>query len=127
MKTLFLAAALVAAAGLAGAAVAESLDVRPGDPGGHGPVKVLVIVSSHGLDLSSDAGADRFFGRLSAAVNAACDDRSNGPPLTVARSEEFQTCRAQALQTAMTYVRSPIVKRRFAAIQLKDTLRLARR
>ena len=127
MKTQLLAAALIAAAGLAGAAVAGSLDVRSGNPGGQGPVRVLVIVSSRGLDLSSDAGADHFFGRLSAAVNAACDDRSNGPPLTTARRAGFQTCRAQALQEAMTYVRSPIVKRRYAAIELKDNLRLARR
>ncbi len=127
MKTRLLAAALVATAGLAGAAAAGPLDVRPGDPGGHGPVKVLVIVSSRGLDLGSDAGADRFLGRLGAAITAACDDRSYGPPLTVSHSAEFQTCRDQALQEAMTYVRSPLVKRRFAVAQLKNTLRLARR
>lgn len=127
MKTRLLAAALVAAAGLAGGAVAGSLDVRSGDPGGHGPVKVLVIVSSRGLNLSSDVGADRFLGRLSAAVNAACDDRLNGPPLTTTRTAGFQTCRIEALQRAMTYIRSPIVKRRYAAIGAKDDLRLARR
>jgi len=128
MKTQFLAAALVAAAGLAGAAAAGSLDSQPGEPGGHGPVKVLVIISSHGLDLASDAGADRFLGRLTAAVNIACDDRpADGPALTIARSAGFQTCRAQALETAMTYVHSPIVKRRYAAIEAKDGLLLARR
>ena len=59
------------------------MDPSPGAPGGHGQVKVLVIVSSHGLDLTSDAGADQFLGRLTAAVNHACDDRpADGPPLT---------------------------------------------
>jgi UrcA family protein len=128
MKTQLLAAALIAAAGLAGAAAAGSLDSRPGDPGGHGPVKVLVIVSSQGLDLTTDVGADQFLGRLTFAVNTACDDRpTDGPALTMTRSGGFAACRAQALETAMTYVRSPIAKRRYAAIEAKDNLRLARR
>ena len=128
MTTRLFAAAFIAAAGLAGAAAAGSLDSRPGDPGGHGPVKALVIVSSRGLDLASDAGADRFLGRLTTAVNVACDDRpTDGPALTMTRSGGFQTCRAQALETAMTYVHSPIVKRRYAAMGAKDGLVLARR
>ena len=74
MKTQLLAAALIAAAGLAGRRRRTAGPAR-GAPGGHGPVKVLVIVSSHGLDLTSDAGAGQFLGRLSAAVNPACNDR----------------------------------------------------
>jgi len=128
MKTQRFAAALIAAAGLAGAAAAGSLDARPGAPGGHGPAKALVTITSHGLDLTSDAGADRFLGRLTAAVNRACDDRPNdGPWLALARSTGFQACRRQALQAAMTYVHSPVVRRRFAAIEAEDNLRLARR
>jgi len=128
MKTQLLAAALIAAAGLAGAAAAGPLDPNPGAPGGHAPVKVLVIVSSHGLDLTTDAGADQFLGRLTAAVNHACNDRlANGPPLTLARTPGFHRCRSQALETAMTYVHSPIVKRRYAAMEAENGLRLARR
>lgn len=128
MKTQLLVAALVAAAGLAGTAAAGSLDPRDGEPGGHGPVKVLVIVSSHGLDLASDAGAERFLGRLTAAVTAACDDRqTDGPALTMTRTGGIDSCRAQALEMAMTYVHSPIVKRRYSAMEAKDSLRLARR
>lgn len=127
MKIQRLAAALVAAAGIVGAAAAGPLDPNPGAPGGHGQVKVLVIVSSHGLDLTNDAGADQFLGRLSAAVNRACDDRPAGPPLMPGRTPGFDTCRSQALETAMTYVHSPIVKRRYAAIEARDGLRLARR
>jgi len=128
MKTLLLAAALIAAAGLAGAAAAGPLDARDGEPGGHSPVKVLVIVSSQGLDLTGEVGAERFLGRLTAAVSAACDDRpTDGPALTMTRSSGFKSCRAQALQTAMTYVRSPLVKRRYAAIEAKGNLRVAGR
>jgi UrcA family protein len=128
MQTQLFAAALIAAAGIAGAALAGPLDAKPGAPGGHGPVKVLVIVSSHGLDLSSDAGADRFLGRLTSAVNRACDDRrSNGPMLNLAHSEGFYACRSEAIETAMTYVRSPVVTRRYAASEARDGLRLARR
>ena len=35
----------------------------------------------------------------------------------LARSGEFQTCRAQALQAAMAYVHSPVVRRRYAAME----------
>ena len=128
MKSQLLAAALVAAVAFAGAAAAGPLDSRPGNPGGHGPVKVLVTVSSQGLDLTSEAGADRFLGRLTAAVNTACDDRPTyGPRLSIARTAGFTTCRGQALHAAMTYVRSPTVRRRYAAINAEGDLRLARR
>lgn len=128
MKTQLLAAALVAATGLAGAAAAGPMEPLSGAPGGHGPAKVLVAINSHGLDLTTDAGADRFLGRLAAAVNRACDDRPNdGPWMTLSRSPGFQACRAQALQTAMTYVHSPIVRRRYAAVEAQADLRLAHR
>jgi UrcA family protein len=91
-------------------------------------VKVLVIVSSHGLDLGSDAGANQFLDRLNAAVTRACDDRpADGPAMMMTRTTGFYECRSKALQTAMTYVHSPLVKRRYAAIEARDGLRLARR
>ncbi|MFI4966167.1 MAG: UrcA family protein [Caulobacterales bacterium] len=128
MKALLQIAALLAATCLASVASAQPLANLPGVPGGHGPVKVLVIVSSHGLDLSTDAGADQFLGRLTDAVNRACNDRPvDGPALTIARTAKFQVCRAQALETALTYVHSPIVRRRYAAMAARDDLRLARR
>jgi UrcA family protein len=128
MKMQLFAAALIAAAGIAGAAFGGPLDPGPGVPGGHGPVKVMVIVSSHGLDLTSSAGADRFLDRLTAAVNRACNDRpADGQPLMVARTAGFDVCRAQALETAMTYVHSPTVRRRYAAIESRNDLRLAHR
>lgn len=128
MKTQLLGAALVAAAGLAGAACAGTPAPREGETGGHGQMKVLVIVSSHGLDLTSDLGADQFLRRLTSAVDAACDDRPiYAPTLRLGRTVAFDRCRSQALEMAMTYVHSPIVKRRYAVIEARDGIHLARR
>lgn len=126
MKLLAIASA-AAALLLAGSAACDPLAPHPGAPGGHGPVKVMVIVSSHGLDLSSPGGAEQFLQRLDSAVNRACDDRPAGPPRSLGRSPAFRECRAKALETAMTYVRSPLVRERYAQLRAKDSLRLARR
>lgn len=123
MKTQQLVTALIAAAGIASAAVAGP----PASLAGNGSAKVSVIVSSHGLDLTTDAGADQFLERLTSAVDRACDDRANGPTLTLGHTAGFYECRSQALETAMAYVRSPVVKRRYAAMQASDSVRLARR
>jgi UrcA family protein len=120
MKNQLFAAALTAAAAAAGAAFAGSLDASPGAPGGHGPVRVLVIESSRGLDLTSPAGADRFVAHLDAAVNRACNART-------ADDAAFYGCRSQALAQAVTYVRSPAVRRRFAALPAQGGVRLATR
>jgi UrcA family protein len=127
MKTLLqTAAALLAATCLAGAATADPLAPMPGAPGGNGPVKVLVIVTSHGLNLSSEAGADLFIRRLDAAVNRACDDRPKSGVFALSRSAQFHACRAKALETAMAYVHSPVVRQRYAA-RRSDELHLAHR
>jgi UrcA family protein len=127
MKTLLQITALLAATCVAGTAVCQPQAPEPGAPGRHGPVKVLVIVNAHGLDLSSAAGADRFVSRLDAAVNRACNDRPTIGAFTLFRSDEFQACRAKALETAMVYVRSPLVRQRYAQMRAGDQLRLARR
>jgi UrcA family protein len=127
MKTLLHIVALMAATCVAGGAAAQPLTPMPGAPGQHGPVKVLVIVSSHGLDLSSEAGADLFISRLDTAVNRACDDRPNSGAFTLGRSAEFHACRAKALETAMAYIHSPVVRQRYAVMRRSDELRLAHR
>jgi UrcA family protein len=127
MKTLLQTAALLAATCLAGRATADPLAPVPGAPGGHGPVKVLVVVSSHGLNLSSEAGADLFIRRLDGAVNRACNDRPKSGAFALDRSAQFHACRAKALETAMAYVHSPMVRQRYAAMRTSDDLRLARR
>lgn len=127
MKTLLQITAALAAAYFATAAVADPLAPSPGAPGGHGPVKVLVIVSSHGLDLSGEAGADQFIHRLDTAIDRACHDRPTSGAFALGRSGKFQTCRAEALETAMTYVHSPMVKQRYAQMRRSDELHLAHR
>ena len=120
--------ALALALAVAGAVSAEPLKRSPGTPTGYGPVKVQVVVSARGLDLSSDAGADQFLSRLSHAVSRACDDRpKDGPRLMIARSVAFHACRAHALEEARNLVRSPAVKRRIADLQIQGQTRLARR
>jgi UrcA family protein len=127
MKTQLIVTSLIAAA-IAAEAAGGPLDPPLGAPGGHGPVKVLVKVSSRGLDLTSEAGADQFLARLNAMVNRACDDRpTDGPMLALARSPGFYACRSEALQTAMTYVHSPIVRRRYAAMEAEGGLHVVRR
>jgi len=120
--------AAVAAFLFAGAATADPLAPEPGAPGGHGPVKVLVIVSSHGLNLSNEAGADLFLRRLDTAINRACDDRpGRGAAYAPGRTSQFHACRAKALETAMAYVHSPVVKQRYAQLHKRDQVHLARR
>jgi|KBSMisStaDraftv2_1062788.scaffolds.fasta_scaffold132219_3 UrcA family protein len=127
MKTLLQITAALAAAYFATAAVANPLAPFPGAPGGHTPVKVLVIVSSHGLNLSSEVGAEQFIYRLDTAINRACHDRPTSGAFALSRSRQFHACRAEALETAMTYVHSPIVKRRYAEVRTSDELHLAHR
>jgi UrcA family protein len=122
-------ASLLAACGLAAAtgAAANPLAAYAGAPGGHGPVKVLVIVSSHGLDLSSERGADLFLRRLDAAVDQACNDRPSGPLLLLSRTSQYYACHDKALHDAMAYVHSPLVRQRFAQLGAASGVRVARR
>ena len=103
------------------------LGSRPGAPGGHGPVRVLVIVSSHGLNLSSSAGADSFVRRLQVAVDQSCNDLPASPVRSLARSAQFRDCRRKVLETAMTYVSSPLVRQRYAHLRTAEGVSLARR
>lgn len=127
MKIMLQTAALLACVCLCGAAAAGPLEPLPGAPGGHGPVKALVIVSSHGLNLSGEAGGALFVRRLTTAVDRACNDRPRNGAFALSRSTEFHTCRTEALATAMAYVHSPIVKRRYAEMRRSDELHLAHR
>jgi UrcA family protein len=127
MKTLLQPAILLAALCLASAATADPLVPMPGAPGGRGPVKVVVIVSSQGLNLSSKGGAALFIRRLDSAVNRACDDRPKGGVFNLGRSGGFHACRVKALEAAMAYVHSPVVKQRYAEMRRSNELHLARR
>ena len=112
---------------LAGAAAADPLGAKQGAPGGLGRTRVLVAVNSRGLDLSGAPGADLFLRRLEVAVGRACDDRASGMPLQAGPSVGAQACRREALELAMTYVHSPLVKRRYAEARTRGGVHLARR
>jgi UrcA family protein len=122
-----IAACAVAAACLATTAFADPLAPDPGAPGRHGPIKVLVIVSSHGLNLSTEAGADLFMRRIETAIDRACNDRPQSGALVLDRSDHFHACRAKALESAMAYVHSPLVRHRYAQLRRADQVRVARR
>jgi UrcA family protein len=113
-----LPAALFATLCLGGVAVAGAIEPSA-------PIKVLVIVNAHGLDLSTRAGADMFLHRIDAALNKACDDRPRGLPLFVRRSNAFQACRIKALDAAVAEVNSRTVQRRYAEMRRNGELRLA--
>jgi UrcA family protein len=92
------------------------------------PTKVKVVVSGHGLNLSDPADATVFVSRLELAVNQACDDRpTSAPVLTRTRSAGFLSCRAKALDEAMSRVAAPAVKERIAALISRPDTQLARR
>jgi len=130
MNTHLFAAVLSAALVLGGAGLAraQALERAPGAPTNAGPVSVLVRVSSHDLDLSSEAGADMFVRRLSSAINRACNDRlPDAPPSMLARSDGFRACRATALSSATNKVRSPLVRQRIAQLHGRGETHIARR
>jgi UrcA family protein len=89
-------------------------------------MKVQVIASSRGLDLGSEVGATVFLDRLSLAAGRACEERGS-PIHMLARTKGYAACRETALGMAMSQVRSPAVKRRYAERQSAQTVRLARR
>jgi UrcA family protein len=117
-----LALASILAATITGAAAAQTLHASPGTPAGYSPVKELMLVSSRGLNLSSDDGADLFMRRLSMAVDRACHDRGQN-----AAPAAFEVCRADAFAQAQTLVRSPLAKRRFAQLRTSRSTQLASR
>ena len=66
-----------------------------------------VAVSTHGLDLSTPAGAKAFYSRLSHAVITAC----GGAPTSFFTSEEerFEACYKTAMDEAVSQAHAPLV------------------
>ena len=104
----FVGPALVAAALIAGAANAESSQIRKD-----------VQVSYHDLNLNTDAGAHALLVRISAAASEACGTTpffyptySVAPALA---NKEFATCRANAINAAVNGINAPLVHKLFAS------------
>jgi UrcA family protein len=119
------AAAILAALCAATPAAAGSLANPTGRPTHYGPMTVQVLVSSRGLDLSSEAGARIFLHRLAQAAERTCNPRANGPALSLIKSPEVRACEARATAQGMAQVSSPLVRRLYA--QASSGVRLARR
>jgi UrcA family protein len=101
-----LVAAALGASALAPAAHAEP-DVRT----------MSVRVTSAGLDLTTEAGAGLFLKRLSRAATEACGGQPDSSPLATSAAKRFETCRSEALSTAVVRSASPLVQRLYAATQ----------
>lgn len=119
--------AVLTALSLSSAAAADPLGQQQGAPGAVGRTRVLVIVNSRGLDLNDKRGADLFLRRIEVATGRACDDRPSGMALQAGRSSGSAACRREALELAMTYVHSPLVKLRYAEARRRDGIRVAGR
>ena len=99
--------ALVAAGLIAGAAHADS-----------GLIRKDVQVSYHDLNLSTEAGARALLVRIELAANEACGNSpffyssySLAPALA---DKEFATCRANAINSAVSSLKAPLVREIFA-------------
>jgi UrcA family protein len=87
--------------------------------------RVEVHVSSEGLDLASQAGADQFLQRLSRAATEACGGAPDGSPLIKRPVRKFRQCRIAALAAAVAGSRSRMVWREFGATLEAESVRLA--
>ena len=91
------------------------------------PVTIQVRVSTEGLDMSSDAGARAFLGRISRAAGKACGgSQPEVSALMVAQARAFQGCRRGALAATVAQSRSSALQRVFAEQTGQATV-LARR
>jgi UrcA family protein len=86
---------------------------------------VEVRVSSEGLDLTSQAGAEQFLQRLSQAATQACGGAPDSSPLVKDAARRFRQCRLTAVAVAVGNSRSPKVWRAFTATLQADSRRLA--
>ena len=119
MKALIAALALVCATAPAQAQAQAQAQPQP--------VTIQVRVSTEGLDMSSDAGARAFLGRLSrAAVKACGGSQPEVSALMVEQARAFQGCRRGALAGAVAQSRSSALQRVFAEQTGQATV-LARR
>ena len=131
MNTLASIAALTAAAALttvSAPAPAQAADNPTGRPTRYTSMTVQVIISSRGLNLSREAGAESFLQRLKLAAGRVCDARPYGPTVALHKlSPAVLACREKALVEAMAEVSSPVVKRLYAQQHASDAVHLARR
>lgn len=86
---------------------------------------IQIRVSSAGMDLTTEAGADAFLKRLSRAATNACGGYPDSSPHITDAQQRFRACRAKALAGAVEQSQSAMLQRRFAARLNAATPRLA--
>lgn len=93
-----------------------------------GPETVNVVVSTKGLDLTSQKAARRLLRRLARAASAACgESEAESPLLPPDVRRDYRRCRADALADVVARSNIPELQRQYAATREGQRLRLARR
>jgi UrcA family protein len=73
-----------------------------------------VTVRLGDLDLSTALGAHAALARLTRAAGQACGDRPGVSPTLIWQSDAFQSCRAEALKTAVAQIHTAAIDVAFA-------------
>ena len=89
--------------------------------------QVEIRVSSDGLDLATQAGADQFLQRLYRAATLACGSTPDASPLVANPVQKFEFCRANAIAEAIEQSRAPLIRRQVPGIRQNPTRRMAAR
>ena len=88
--------------------------------------KTEIRVSSEGLDLATQAGADQYLERLARAAAKVCGETRDTSPVVRDAARKFRHCQAMALTETVGRSRSSMVRREFAAKLEAGSLRLAK-
>jgi UrcA family protein len=100
---------LIATLGAAGAGSAQSLDANKGRQ------IVSIRVSTQGLDLTSEAGAEAFLKRLGSAADRACGGQPAPGVAQLSQSKHREACRLRAMGASVAKLDHPNVSRLHAA------------
>ncbi len=92
-----------------------------------GPNQVEIRVSSDGLDLTTQAGADQFLQRLYRAATIACGTTPDASPLVANPVRKFEFCRANAIADAIDQSRAPLIRRQVPSVRQNPARRMAAR
>jgi UrcA family protein len=96
--------------------IASVLTLAAGLPAHAAPIEIVQVrVSSAGLDLSTEVGADQFLQRLTDAAASACGGGPKPSTFPHEAMQAFRTCRAKAVAGAVAQSQSALLRQQFAA------------
>ena len=81
------------------------------------PETVNVVVSTKGLDLTTEKGVRRLLKRLARGASTACAEAITDSPLLPQARRDFLRCRAKALADVVARSDLPQLQRQFAVVQ----------